>query len=188
MSSERLEHIGTAAPAEVYRLRGTLARARVVTQGRMIPTMDELWQLIVAGKIDPRREVVLHAPAAEQVIAALPSGVGDGDSAGDARIVVDRSTEVVVEATAPHGGLLLLADTFYPGWEATVDGRPATILRANVAHRAVELAPGTHRVVFAFRPRSAIAGLALTSLGILSLFIAALCTLCRPRVRHSCAM
>jgi hypothetical protein len=188
VSSERLEHIGTAAPAEVYRLRGTLARARVVTQGRMIPTMDELWQLIVAGKIDPRREVVLHDPAAEQVIAALPSGVGDGDSAGDARIVVDRSTEVVVEATAPHGGLLLLADTFYPGWEATVDGRPATILRANVAHRAVELAPGTHRVVFAFRPRSAIAGLALTSLGILSLFIAALCTLCRPRVRHSCAM
>lgn len=183
VSSDRLEHVGTAAPAEVYRLSGTLARARVVTKGRLIPSMDELWQLIVAGKIDPRREVVLHDPADAQVIATLPSGVGDGESAGDARIVVDRSTEVVVEATAPHGGLLLLADTFYPGWEATVDGRPATILRANVAHRAVELPPGTHRVVFAFRSRSAIVGLTLTGFGILALLISASVTLRRPRDR-----
>lgn len=177
VSSDRLEHVGTATPAEVYRLPGTLARARVVTKGRMIPSTDELWQLIVAGKIDPRREVVLQDPAAAQVIASLPGGEGDGESPGDARIVVDRSTEVVIEATAPRGGLLLLADTFYPGWEATVDGRPTTIMRANVAHRAVELPPGAHRVVFAFRPRSAIAGLALTGFGILALLIAASLTL-----------
>lgn len=182
VDSERLEHVGTAAPAEVYRLPGTLARARVVTQGRMIASVDELWQQIVAGKIDPRREVVLHDPAAAQVIAALPSAADAGDSAGDARIVVDRSTQVVVEASAPRGGLLLLADTFYPGWEATVDGRPTPILRANVAHRAVELPPGTHRVVFAFRPRSALAGLALTCLGLVVLLLAAICTLRRSRV------
>jgi len=182
VSSDRLEHVGTAAPAEVYRLPGTLPRARVVTKARMIPSVDELWRLIMAGKIDPRRELVLHDPAAAQVIASLPGGVGDGDPAGDAKIVVDRSTEVVVEATSPRGGLLLLADTFYPGWEATVDGRPTTILRANVAHRAVELTPGTHRVVFAFRPHSAIAGLALSASGFLSLLLAAIWTLRRSRV------
>jgi len=182
ISSDRLQHLGGAPPAEVYRLPETLPRARVVTQGRMVPAMNELWRLIVAGEIDPRREVVLHDPAAAQVIASLPSGVVDGESAGDARIVVDRSTEVVVEASAPQGGLLLLADTFYPGWEATVDGRPTAILRANVAHRAVALPPGTHRVEFVFRSRSLICGLSLTGLGILALLVGAVCTLRRPRV------
>jgi hypothetical protein len=184
VSSDRLEHVGSAAPAEVYRLPGTLARARVVTKGRLIPSVDELRRLIEAGEVDPRREVVLHDPAAAQVIAALPGGVDDGDSAGEARMVVDRSTKVVIEASSPRGGLLLLADTFHPGWQATVDGRPTAILRANVAHRAVALPPGTHRVVFTFRPWSAMAGLTLTSLGILSLLVAAR-TAATPRSRSS---
>jgi uncharacterized membrane protein YfhO len=73
---------------------------------------------------------------------------------------------VAVEAVAPRGGWLLLADTWYPGWEATVDGHPAPVVRANVAHRAVRLSPGRHRVEFAFRPRSAIVGFALTAAGL----------------------
>jgi uncharacterized membrane protein YfhO len=46
----------------------------------------------------------------------------------------------------------LLTDTFYPGWRASVDGRSAEILRADLTFRAVHIEPGTHRVEFHYRP------------------------------------
>jgi len=54
-----------------------------------------------------------------------------------------------------------------------VDEQPARILRANIAHRAVMLSPGAHRVTFKFHPRSVTRGLLLTGLGLILLSIGA---------------
>jgi uncharacterized membrane protein YfhO len=56
-----------------------------------------------------------------------------------------------VDARSDAPGYLLLTDTFYPGWRATVDGVPAEILRADVAFRALRLEPGEHRVEFSYQ-------------------------------------
>jgi uncharacterized membrane protein YfhO len=55
----------------------------------------------------------------------------------------------------------VLSDQWYPGWTATVDGKPAAILRADVALRAVALSPGAHRVRFRYQPRWPLQGLAI---------------------------
>ena len=47
-------------------------------------------------------------------------------------------------------GYLVLADTYYPGWTAEVDGQEAELLTANHAFRAVALGTGNHTVVFRF--------------------------------------
>ena len=59
---------------------------------------------------------------------------------------------------APRGGLLVSGEVDYPGWEASVDGMPAPVLRTNFAFRGVAVPPGTHRVSHAFVPRSFRAG------------------------------
>jgi hypothetical protein len=166
VDSDRAQLAGAAEGARVYRLPGALPRARIVQRARIVASMDEVRRLTAAGQFDPRREVLLHDPAAARIVASLDRAAVDGEAAGSARIVVDRATDVVIEANAPRGGLLVLADTFYPGWQATVDGREAPILRANVVQRAVALTPGTHRVVFTFRPRVVTVGLGLSALGI----------------------
>jgi hypothetical protein len=71
---------------------------------------------------------------------------------GKARIVSYRNAEVVLEADSPDGGWVVLNDLWHPWWFASVDGRPAEILRANVLFRAIALPAGRHTVRFDFRP------------------------------------
>jgi hypothetical protein len=77
-----------------------------------------------------------------------------GFRADDARISSYQPEQVVVDATAREDGYLVLMDTFYPGWTAEVDGKPAPIERADYLFRSVFLPQGQHRVVFKYAPSS----------------------------------
>jgi hypothetical protein len=178
----RVEHFASVGNAELHRLPAALPRARVVDRARVIDSADQLRRLLLNGAIDLRREAVLHDPAAAGIVAELARAEPGSGAAGEARLVVDRATEVVVEAVAPRGGLLLLADTWYPGWEATVDGSPVPLLRANLAHRAVPLPPGSHRIEFAFRPAATRTGRAFSVAG-LAVLLSAIALLTRRGIR-----
>jgi uncharacterized membrane protein YfhO len=75
----------------------------------------------------------------------------------------------------------VLADTFYPGWRATVDGRPAEIVRANHAFRSVRLPAGRHEVRFRYESAWFRWGLVLAGLGALALAAAAVARLAGRR-------
>lgn len=169
ISEGRMEHVASVGSAELYRLPGTLPRARVLSRARIVGSPEELLKLLANGEIDLRRELVLSDPANLALATGLDSSEGRPEAVGEARMVVDGATQVVIDAVAPRGGWLLLSDTWYPGWKATVDGRPAPMLRANVAHRAVSLPPGNHRVVFRFRPASTARGFVLSAAGLVLL-------------------
>jgi len=63
----------------------------------------------------------------------------------------------------------VLADTFFSGWTATVDGAPAPILATNHLFRGVPAPAGTHRVRFAYQPRSLVVGAALSVVTLVAL-------------------
>jgi hypothetical protein len=78
-----------------------------------------------------------------------------------------RAGEVRVTATGP--GLLVLTDSWYPGWRATVDGAESAVVRADATFRGVVLDEGRHDVVFRYRPAwlpwsQALAGIGLALL------------------------
>jgi hypothetical protein len=87
---------------------------------------------------------------------APPSGPGRVE------IVDDRGESVRLNVTSPRPGFVVLTDQDYPGWEATVDGIPTPILRANYAFRAVRVPAGISVVEFRYRPRSVWLGAAIT--------------------------
>jgi len=72
-----------------------------------------------------------------------------------------------VETDAP--ALLVLSDTFYPGWRATVDDQPVPIYRTNAALRGVLVPAGAHRVEMHFRPHSLLIGLGLSGTGLFTI-------------------
>jgi uncharacterized membrane protein YfhO len=79
-----------------------------------------------------------------------------------ATIINYQADEVVIEASAPADGWLVLSDRFYPGWKAWLDQYPVDIYKANVFLRAVKFPAGQHRVVFKYQPASLRVGAAVS--------------------------
>lgn len=78
-------------------------------------------------------------------------------------------TEVIIKAHTRQKGLLLLADTCYPGWQVYIDGKSSKIYRANYNFRGVFLNQGSHKIRFIYRPSSLKTG------GIISLATLIIC-------------
>jgi hypothetical protein len=68
--------------------------------------------------------------------------------------LTDSGNAVTIRAALPAAGWLILADAYYPGWHAAIDGAPIEIQPANAAFRAVKLPAGSHQVEFRYEPQS----------------------------------
>jgi hypothetical protein len=64
-----------------------------------------------------------------------------------------RPNRIEMDLAGGPGGVLVLADPWFPGWTAAVDGQPAPVYPANYLFRAVEVPDGARQVVWEFRPR-----------------------------------
>ncbi len=126
-----------------------LPRAFFVGQTEVIEQPEQTWARLRSPAFDPRQTALLPEPLD---IATTPI-----DSSSTVSVTLQRygPREIVwaVETDAPR--LLVVSEMYYPaGWQATVDGEPAPIYRADYLLRAVPVAAGAHEVVMRFEPRS----------------------------------
>lgn len=124
-------------PLHVATDPGALPRARVVPCVEAVADAEAAFAAV--QEADPLRTVVIEGGT-----------TGCADGAGAVREVRYTNQRVEIRATGP--GTLVLADSWYPRWEATVDGAAVPIQRADVLFRGVPLPPGEHTVVFRFVP------------------------------------
>src|SRR5205823_7921293 len=78
---------------------------------------------------------------------------------------------VELRATLERPGLVILADTYYPGWTLTIDGQPAPIYRTNRLMRGAAVPAGRHTLVYTYDPASFQVGGAISIAGWLALAI-----------------
>lgn len=91
----------------------------------------------------------------------------DGNRARDRTEITQYLPERVnVSVTSDRPGYLVLTDSFYPGWNAFVDGIATPIERADYLFRAVQVNAGTHIVTFEYRPVSLIWGGIISAIGL----------------------
>ncbi|MBQ8937309.1 MAG: YfhO family protein, partial [Bacteroidaceae bacterium] len=103
----------------------------------------------------------------QDIKATLKTGTGE------IRLTAYEANALSYEAETT-GGVALFSDIYYPGWQCTIDGQPAEVLRANYVLRAVVLPAGKHTIEFRFDPQSlhtteAIANTSLVALIVLLL-------------------
>jgi hypothetical protein len=131
---------------------GIVAAEDVVPIARWYGRVEFLDALAILDRL------TLHPPSETEVAYVEP---GDSPSVlmpstdaapTDGRLIRYRRDEVIVDYDAPTVGVLVLAEAYAPGWTAQVDGKRAVVFRANFHLRAIVVPPGTHRVVFRYRP------------------------------------
>jgi hypothetical protein len=134
--------------AVVYSNPRALPRAFLVDGQRTVNGEGAALDAVTAPGFDGRRVAVTESP-----VSGIPRGAA-GRSAGSARLVSYDDERAVISTRSPRRSLLVLTDVHFPGWKATVDGKPVDIERVNYLMRGVPVPPGTHRVEMRYEPAS----------------------------------
>jgi len=82
-------------------------------------------------------------------------------------IVSESDNDISYKFTSEKAGYFVASETNYPGWKAWLDGKPAEILKANYAMRAVVVPQGEHELRFVFDPDVYKLGLSISVIGFL---------------------
>ncbi|HSG49462.1 MAG TPA: hypothetical protein VLA43_16705, partial [Longimicrobiales bacterium] len=91
----------------------------------------------------PEAEVVLSEPP--------PVALGGGSVEGTVTWQERTPDRLRLAVTSDREALLVVADNWFPAWQATVDGQEAPVLRAYHALRAVPVPAGAHTVEMVYR-------------------------------------
>jgi hypothetical protein len=111
-------------------------------------------------------EAVVEAPA--NAIEALTEGTAEGPI-GDVAVQEYTPGVVRLEVKAARPALLVVAESWYPGWRGSVDGQPVEVLRANYLSQGVVVPAGTHMVELRYAPGAFTYGAITSMLGLLGI-------------------
>lgn len=140
---------------------GTLPRAYLVPEAITLPPEADILERMHYGPFDPRRTVVLEEALPVGYDRMSATAAPDG-AIGTARVLHYGAERVVVSTDATRPAMLVLADAYFPGWVARVDGQLTTVLQANYLLRAVPVPAGRHEVTFSYEPPILATGLAIS--------------------------
>ena len=87
---------------------------------------------------------------------------------GDSVAITERTANhIVIDARMVCKGMVIVSETYFPGWQAKVDDAPAVIHQAYGVLRGIVVPDGKHRIRLEYRPVSVYVGAALTAAAML---------------------
>ncbi len=129
-------------------------RAWLVAEAEAVDSEEALRRIRGEGahEFDPRRTALLEVRPEELPQLAGAAATWERMSA---RVVAYEPNRLLLETDALAPTVLVVSEIFYPGWAATIDGRPAPILLTDYLLRGVALPAGQHKVEMRYSPPAA---------------------------------
>ncbi|MCH7911179.1 MAG: YfhO family protein [Candidatus Hydrogenedentes bacterium] len=133
--------------AVLFETLDTGRRARIE---HAVRTVDHFDRNALDSSLPPLVETALHLSSSEDA-TTWPH-------------ILDTKTYIStpVDVSRSGHGILVMADAYYPGWKATVDGDPAEVFPVDGAFRGVFVPQGTQTVIIFYDPASVKIGLGIT--------------------------
>jgi hypothetical protein len=151
---------------KVYKNPQAFPRAWTVHEAVAVKNVGESNYYIQQPDFDPRRKAPMQAP--------LPSLESCDPALDDVTFTGRTSESLTLDAQLACNGMVVISDTYFPGWKVTIDGVPSEIREVYGALRGVAVSQGRHRIRMWYRPGSVIAGAMLTLAGLIGICALAL--------------
>lgn len=157
---------------KLYKNPNALPRGWLVEDYRVLDS-NEILSTLIDKAFDPRREVLLEKRPKweERSINPTHADMPGSISQNKVEFIHETNNQVHLRVNTTENQLLVLSDTYFPGWKVFVDGKEKEIYRADYSFRAVPLGAGTHVVEFVYDPASFKVGAVVTFLGIMGCLI-----------------
>jgi hypothetical protein len=167
---ERWRKLESFGEVDVYENLKAMPRAWFVSRLLQKPHAEVLRRIkegkfVDATTFDPAQTALLET--------GVPLPTISGTAGGQVKVTDYQPQRIEIETGNPQAGFLVLSETYYPGWEAKVDGQSTEILRTNYNLRGISVSPGNHRVVFTYRSSSFRRGAIGSVIGVLLLLAGA---------------
>jgi len=153
---------------KIYENLHALPRAKLFYDWQIVSDDGEIIKTLYDQNFDLHKQIILERDPgiARTVIAEQDQSL---DEESTLLISNYRPTHVEIQSKSSVPAILLLTDSYYPGWRATIDGIPTEILRANYTFRAVVIPPGIRQVSFRYAPTSFNIGAVISGTSLIAL-------------------
>ncbi len=131
---------------EIYENTNAIPRVFLVDSYVIESNKKAIIKRLFDKEFDPKATVVLE----EKPTLAIQSN----SSIRNANLRLYSPNKTIVETESDANTLLFFSDNYFPGWKVSIDGKDATIYRANYTFRAVPVEKGVHTVIFSYQPFS----------------------------------
>jgi hypothetical protein len=119
-------------------------RAFLVDSVVVLPDRDMIVNEVINGTSDLRGVVILEEDPPLDIVAGTQEPT---DSVWFTHHGIDS---LVLGVSTQANQILVVTENYYDAWQVTIDGEPASQMRAYGSFRAVPVPAGTHKVVFQF--------------------------------------
>lgn len=130
---------------KIYENTAVLERFFFVKRVRVVETLAEAAANVQSADFHPSEDAVVEAPGENFAASSAPATV---------RVVSYAPSAIRLETVASAPSFLVATESYYPGWEATIDGIPTRVYPTDAAFRGVSIPAGTHIVDFRFVPKT----------------------------------
>jgi hypothetical protein len=142
----KFKHVASYPDAEVFENTAVLPRFYFVRRARQVVSLAEAHALIEQRKID------LHETAITEQPLDLPPSSDDAGAPGEVKVLKYEPSRIELSLQASRASLLVLSETYYPGWKAWIDEQPTAIHLVDIALRGVVVPAGAHQLRMEFHP------------------------------------
>ena len=157
----RFELAAEANQLRLYRNKTCMPRLSFVPKWQVVSDRRQILSLLRSGAVNPRETVLLE----ENIGQSEPQTSPPPNASVEVKQYADQNIVARVRTAQP--GIILLADTWYPGWKARVDGQSTPLYRADYILKAIYVPAGDHEIQFYFAPPTFRIGAAISLLTIL---------------------
>jgi hypothetical protein len=151
-----------------YRLPGETRPAWVASAMVKAPENQALGT-VLDPRFDPARIAIIDSAATNIQAQSLQSLPEPATNKATVTASTDASYDIALDQPAAAGSALVVSENYYPGWQATADGKAASVARTNYNLIGVALPAGARTVQLRFTDRAYEKGKVVT---LVSLFIA----------------